>query len=211
VKKLVLLLLSALMALAPVAVMAEAAPEVAYTTYQNETNGYTIDYPEDWTLLSKETVQSVMDSLANGGMQIEGMDTSVLEAYKAQIESMDMAMFMSADSAVGVSIAYQAVPAKIASADILAQYPAVLEQLQKAYQDYKELAEPKIETVGACEFVTAAGQYSPPGTTIIMLQAYHCTDTTLYTITYTINASKVPDVDALAAISDAMLASFIPA
>ena len=46
-KRMVSLLLTALLVFAPAFAMAETASEVTYATYQNETNGYTINYPED--------------------------------------------------------------------------------------------------------------------------------------------------------------------
>jgi hypothetical protein len=202
------MLLAALLVLAPVCAM---AADVAYETYQNEANGYSIDYPAEWTILSKETLQSTMDALTSGETKIEGMDSSVFEAYKAQIESMDMVMFMSADGAVNANINYQAMPTKLTGELIVSSvYVMVVQQLQAAFADYALLADPQIEKVGDYEFVLTAGQYTLSGVPCIMMQAYHCTEKNLYTITYTINTSLNPDMDALDVISDAMLASFVP-
>ena len=208
VKKLLTLLLAALFLMAPVCAM---AADISYETYENEANGYSIDYPAVWTILSKENLQSTMDALTSGETTIEGMDTSVLEAYKAQIEGLDMVMFMSADGAVNANINYQAMPMKLTSDLIVSSvYPVVVQQLQAAFADYAQLADPQIEKVGDYEFVLTAGQYTLSGMPFIIMQAYHCTDKNLYTITYTINASLNPDMEALDAISDAMLASFEP-
>ena len=150
--------------------------------------------------------------MTSGESKIEGMDTSVLETYKAQIEAMDMVMFMSADGAVNANMVYQAVPMQYTSDILLNQmYPAVLQQFQSMFKDYKELAAPEVETIGGKEFVGTVGQYTLSGMSFIMLQAYHSTDKALYTLTYTINTSLNPDMEALDAISSAMLESFVPA
>ncbi len=212
VKKLVSMLLAVLMVLAPVFAMAEAASEVTYATYQNETNGYAIDYPETWSLLSKENVQSMIDSVASGETKIEGMDPSVLETYKSQIEAMDMVMFMSADGAVNANLTYQAVPMLYTSDALISQmYPVAVQQFQSMFKDYTELAAPQVETVGDKEFVETAGQYTLSGMSFIMLQAHHCTDKFLYTVTFTINTSLNPDMAAIDTVSSTMLESLVPA
>ena len=205
------LLIAMLMILVPALAVAEEAADMTYTTYKNPTNGYAIDYPESWTLVSKETMQSVMDSIAGGETKIDGLDSSKLEAYKAQIESMDMVMFISPDGAVNANVTYQAVPAKIASEQILKQVcPLVKQQFEGVFQNYKEMANPQAVTVGDLEYVETAGQYTLSGAGFIMLQAYYCTDSALYTVTYTIDDSMNPDKEAIDAISTAMLASFAP-
>lgn len=207
-KKLLSLFLAALVMLVPVYAM---AADTSYETYENEANGYSIDYPAEWTILSKETLQTTMDALTSGETEIEGMDSSVLEAYKAQIEGMDMVMFMSADGAVNANINYQAMPMKLTGDLIVSSvYPMVVQQLQAAFADYAPLADPQIEKVGDYEFVLTAGQYTLSGVPCIMMQAYHCSEKNLYTVTYTVNTSLNPDMEALDAISDAMLASFVP-
>lgn len=210
-RKWLTLLLATIMTLVPALALAEAPAGVTYATYTNESNGYAIDYPENWTLISKETLQSVMGSLAGGETSVDGLDSSKLEAYKSQIENMDMVMFVSPDGAVNANVTYQAVPAKLTSDQILSQVcPLVKRQFEGAFQGYKELADPATVTVGDHEFVETAGQYTLSGQSFIMLQAYHCTDSALYTVTYTINSSMNPDTAAIDAITTQMLASFAP-
>jgi hypothetical protein len=43
-----------------------------------------------------------------------------------------------------------------------------------------------------------------------MLQAYYCSDSALYTVTYTINSALATDTAAIDAISTQMLSSFVP-
>ena len=207
-KKLLSLLLAALLLLAPVYVSSAGA---TFKTYHNEANGYAIDYPSDWTILSKETLKTVTDSIASGETLIKGLDASALETYRAQIEAMDMVMFMSADGVVNANINCQAVPVQLMGDLIIKSvYPAVVQQLQAAFADYAQLAEPQIEKVGNYEFVETAGQYTLSGMSFNLLQAYCCSESTLYTITYTINASMNPDMEALESIFSAMMASFTP-
>lgn len=203
------LLLAALLVLTPVYAASAGA---TFKTYHNEANGYAIDYPSDWTILSKETLETTMDSIASGETPIKGMDASTLETYKAQIEAMDMVIFMSADGVVNANINCQTVPVQLTGDLIIKSvYPAVVQQLQTAFADYGQLAEPQIEKVGDYEFVETAGQHTLSGMNFIMLQAYYCSESTLYTITYTINASMNPDMEALESIFSAMVASFTPA
>jgi hypothetical protein len=198
--------------LVPVFAAAETASEITYATYQNQTNGYSIDYPEAWTVLSKENLQPIMDSITSGETQIAGMDGSVLESYKAQIESMDMVMFVSEDGAFNTNIAYQAVPMKYSSDDIVnTMYPAVLQQFQSMFSDYTPLSDPQVETVGDIEYVEIAGQYTLSGVTYVMLQAYYSTDSVLYSVTFTINSAANPDMNSFEAICNGMLGSFVPA
>ena len=185
-----------------------AAAGVKYETYQNEANGYSIDYPADWTLLSKETLRSNPDRLA----EAEGMSASAVETYAPRIEAKDMAVIVSGDGAVNAAIGYQSVPAKFDSKEIVKNvYPAVLQQLEGVFEDYAPLAEPQVVKFGRREFVETAGRYTLSGVNIVVMQAFHCTGSTLYTIALTMTSSVGPDMNEMKDISDAMLASFKPA
>jgi len=207
VKRLVSTLLAAVIALVPVF----AAAGVTYATYQNEAKGYSIDYPDIWALLDKYTMDSVRDALASGEMKIEGMDTSALDAYETQIDSTDMVMFMSADGAVSVNIIDSPVPMYTSDLVISTVCPEVLQQFRSMFPDFTPLSDPRVEMAGGLEFVETAGQYTLAGMNFITRQAYHCTDSTMYAITCTINSSLNPDMDSLEAILSDMLASFVPA
>lgn len=138
-KKLLSLLLAALVMLAPVCAM---AADASYETYGNEANGYSIDYPAEWTILSKETLQSVMDAISSGEKKVKGMDSAVVESYNAQIQQMDMAMFMSEDGAINSNVTYMAVPEKYSGDVIISSvYPVVLQQVKSAYLDYEAIGD----------------------------------------------------------------------
>ena len=208
-KKTLLLLLAALLALAPVHA---ASARAAGGTYRNETNGYSIDCPDGWTLISKETVQSVLDAVTSGEKKVEGMDGAAAEAYDAQIRQTDMAVFTSEDGAANANITYMPVPEKYSGGVIIASVcPVVLQKVKSAYPDYEATAEPQVVKIGGREFVEAAGQYTVSGVKYVMRQAYHCTDSTFYAIGVTVNTAMSPDLDASDALFDAMLASFVPA
>jgi hypothetical protein len=200
-QKLLSLLLAALLALAPAYAMATG---VTYKTYQNETNGYSIDYPADWTVLSKETIRSNPDSLTQAG-------ASVVETYKEQIDSKDMAVIMSGDGAVTVAIGYNPVSVQLTSNDLISTvYPAVLQQLEDAFEHCAPLNEPEAAKVGRLEFVRTAYKIRIQAADCVMLQAFYGSVGTFYTINCTVNSDLNPDMDAVEAIFSDMLASFVP-
>lgn len=212
VKKWLALLLALTLTLIPAFALAEAAADEAYAAYSNETNGYTIDYPDDWTLVSKESLQSVLDALDSGETVVDGLDSSTIKACQSQIENMDMVMFISPDGVVNANVTYQAVSGKVTSDEILSHVcPLVKQQFESAYQGYAELTDPAVQTVGDNEFVETAGQYTLSDQSFIILQALCSSDSALYTVTYVINNSMDPDADAIDAITTQMLASFTPA
>jgi hypothetical protein len=203
VKKPLALLLAALIALAPACAMAR----VAYKTYQNEANGYAIAYPADWTVLSKETIGSGVDSLMKDG----GANASAVEAYEEQIESLDMAVIMSGDGAVNAAIGYNPVSVKLTSGDLInVVYPEVLRQIEGAFEDCAPLAGPEAVKAGKLEFVKAAYKIRMQAEDCVMLQALYSSDSTFYTINCTVSSDLHTNMDALEAMFDAMLASFVP-
>jgi hypothetical protein len=202
------LLIALMLLTVPVFSMAEAASDVTYAAYTNAAKGYAIDYPESWTLVSKETLESVLGSMANGETKSESMNSSALKTYAFQIKDMDMVMFLSPDGAVYAIVTDQAATMQVTSQEILTQVcPLVKKQYESIFTDYKELADPAVQTVGGREFVKTFGQYSLSGQRYIMLEAYLSTDSALYAVTYTIDTGLNPDMDAINAITDAMMAS----
>ena len=208
-------LLIALVALAPVSAFAEAADPAqdrALATYASEGGGYSIGYPADWTLLSRETIQATLDALAGGALQVEGIDSPMLAAYAEQIAVSDAAMFLSPDGAISASVVYEAVPAPLSAGDIIDKaYPGILADLQALLPGYEEVAGAEAQPIGDREFVGAMGGYEAGGTRYAMVQAYCCIGNAFFTVTFTVDTSVYPDIEAIYAVSDAMLASLAAA
>lgn len=184
--------------------------EPAYDEYENERDGYRIGFPAAWTLLSQQSIDHFLAALASGDMTIEGMDATALAAYKQQIEDADMMLCIAPDASVNVNVTYQQLPAHQSAAAVEAMVPDMRAQYARLFPGYAPDGAPSVAAMGERAFVLAGGSYALMGTDMLMEQAFFCEDTTLYAITFTVNRSLVPDLEAFHAVKDAMLQSFKP-
>ncbi|MEA4897350.1 MAG: hypothetical protein VB067_11910 [Christensenellaceae bacterium] len=190
-----------------------AEPDIAepeYGEYQNERDGYRIGFPAAWTLLSRQSIDHFLDALASGEVAIEGMDASKLAAYKRQIEDADMMLCIAPDASINVNVTYQQLPAHQSTATVKAMVPDMRAQYARLFPGYAPDGAPSVAVMGERAFVLAGGSYTLMGADILMEQALLCEGTTLYAITFTVNRSLAPDMDAFYAMKDAILQSFEP-
>lgn len=177
---------------------------VEYSTYTNETQGYSIDYPSNWTLLSKGTINSVMQMVTDG--KIPGVDSTMFEAYKAQIEGLDMAMMLAADG-TNINVVGQDLGIEVTN-ELFAQMvlPTVLDQYPAMFPGIELVDKGSAVTAGEHEFMRIAGSLEMLGVKSQIEQYYTCKGKTMYVLTFTQpEASATEDK---AEIKEAMLASF---
>lgn len=201
---LALLLCVSLLACAQGVLAEEAAVE--YSTYTNETQGYSIDYPSNWTLLSRGTIDNLMQVLTSGS--VPGIDATAFEAYKTQIEGLDAAMMLAADGA-NLSVIGQDLGLEVTNELFIQMIlPTMLEQFPVMYPGIELVDEGSTVTAGEREFVKIAGSLEMMGSKAQVEQYYACIGKTLYILTFTEPGESVGEDKA--EIVQAVLASFVP-
>lgn len=187
-KKSVVLLL-ALVLLLPAAVLGE--------TFDNDQ--YTFDYPEGWTALSRDTIDTLLDV----GTELAGIDAGTLEEVKAQIEAADMIALIS-PSGSQVNVIAQDLGATVTASQLISMVlPSATEQLKSSLPGF-EVVDPGSEvTYGDYTYATMKGSYEVLGMTMTMQQVLLSQDDVLYVITFTDNNDEIDD-----AMIESILGSF---
>lgn len=175
------------------------------TTYANETNGYQIDYPSDWTLLSKDSITEVTDMIANG--EIEGLDSATISAYVSQVEQMDMMVALN-DDGTNINLIYQDVGMELSSDMLISMLPQMTAQFESIFSDFAATDAGSAVTLGDNSYVTVSGTYSLTGVSMMMSQYYASAGTTLYIFTITTPNPEALDMDAQNALYESILTSF---
>lgn len=204
--KKILALLAAALLLSISALAAE------YQPYANMNDGYQVNVPADWTIIDQKNVDDLIASMTDGSLSIEGMDASVLQQYKAQMEAMDM-MICQGPAGNNLNIVYQALPMTLDNETLIASVlPTTIEQLKSMFADYQLVAGPMVYPVGEREFVAMVATFTVNGVAMISNQAYYLDGAKLYNFTITIRGSqsqeKLAELDQMI---DEILASFVPA
>lgn len=198
--------------LAAALLLSTSALAAEYQPYINDSDGYQVSLPADWAIIDQKNVDELIASMTDGSLSIEGMDASVLQQYKAQMEAMDMMVCMGA-AGNNLNIVYQALPMTLDNDALIASVlPTTIEQLKSMFADYQLLAGPMVYPVGDREFVAMVATYSVNGLTMISNQAYYLDGAKLYNFTITIpgaqSQEKLAELDQMI---DEILASFVPA
>ncbi len=152
--------------------------------YVNPTDGYQIVCPDKWTILSKDTINSVMTQLSEG--KVEGIDASAFANYKAQIEALDMVAVISDTGKFNFNVIYQAMPMELNNELIIAQLcPATISQLKTAFGDINMVDAGTVVTVNENEYVHMEASYTLGGIDMAIEQYLLIAGKKLYVLSFT--------------------------
>ena len=179
------------------------AGDATFLTYTNPTNGFSIQYPSDWTMLDKATIGDVINRVTGGS--IAGVDGSTLQAYQQKIEAMDMIVCLG-PGGVNFNVNYADAGTEITSGLVINSItPAVVQQFKSMFTSVDIQVADQVTTIGGVEYV--ANIYVINGTTL-MSQLVPTGGTTLYTLTFTVPNYQSADMSAIDALMGQVAASF---
>ena len=186
-KKLLSLLLALMMLVLPMAGLAEEDFEI----YVDPTDTYGFAYPNDWTLLSKETIAEVLSSVE---IEDEGF-AALLQSLLPQIENTNMVMVLSPDLQSNINLVVTDLGGKLSASELMTQVPALQEMLKQQMPGIEFIDEAEIIETESYEYVLMGYVYELDGQSIVALQAFTSQGTSLYTFTLTLNINDTADTE----------------
>lgn len=183
-KKILSVLLALAMLLMPVLSLAEAAEATAldFTIYLHTDGQYAFAYPNNWTLLTAENVETVMDAAS----EIDDPELAqIIAQYGSQVQQSGMIMVLSETGLTNVNVVAQNVGARATDEDLLALAPQLVSQLSNAMGEIRFTDEGSIVKLGNNTGLLVGYEFLLAGVDMCGLQAYIPGETNLYIITYT--------------------------
>lgn len=193
-KQLTALLLSLTLLLLPVLGMAEMFEN--YNTYVDPTDSYGFAYPENWLLLSKETIQ---DTFVNSE-ELTPELRKLIQGLLPQMESMEMVMTVSPDALSNIVMVRQNAGIEITSEILEMQLEAIQTALPQSLPGLEVLQQPERIELGDNPFALMICSYTLDGDAFLSTQAYAASGTYFYTFTLT---APLDDEAAIAEATDA--------
>jgi hypothetical protein len=211
-KKICALMVVGLLLAAMPAAFAGSSPaaETQYNTYGNETYGYSVDYPAEWTLLDSDTVGDVMELLTSGELTFEGITPDALEALKTMISG-DMTGFTEFVDRNGnnfnvTCFTFPTLASIDAAKEILV--PQIITGYQQMYSDMAVLDDGSVYTVDDREFIKVKCMYTIDGMTVLVTPFFHFENDLLFNIIFTWVTTGDEETKALDQIMESVIASF---
>lgn len=183
-KKLFSVLLALAMLLVPVLSMAEAAEELVaeYETYTHTGDQYSFMYPNTWTLLNKENIQTIIEAASE--TEDEQL-TQMIAEYGPQIEETDMVLLQSETGLTNVSIGAQYVGMQLTDEDLFSLASVLVSQMSNTMEGIEFVDEGSIiELVGKNGLIVEF-TFELSGTQMTGVYVYVSGETDVYVITYT--------------------------
>ncbi|MBR4069095.1 MAG: hypothetical protein IKK08_10795 [Clostridia bacterium] len=187
-KKILSVLLALAMLLMPVLSLAEAAAMLAadYTTYTHADEQFSFMYPNSWTLLNAENVQSML-TLAS---ETEDQELAqIIQTYVPQIEQSGMIMLLNETGNTNVNVIAQNVGMRATDEDLLSLAPTLVSQLSAALEGVEFVNEGVIINLGDKNGLIVEYNYTLSGTEMQGARVYVSGETDLYIFTYTCAAA----------------------
>lgn len=139
-KRLAALALSILLALSiGAASMQTAEQSLVLNTYNDPTGAYAISYPNLWTVIDKETSHTLLEQMASGELEAQGMNLETLQALIPQMEAVPMVMFLEPFTGDNYNVVYTVNPgyATLAPEQMETQLaPLLQEQFKTLYEEF---------------------------------------------------------------------------
>ena len=204
-KKLLSALLTLCLLVLPMVSLAEAATQdMQMETYTHSSGAFSMQYPSDWTLLDRSTIDTLISMAANSSDEVK----NVYENVKQQLAAADIVMILSPDMQCTANVTVQALGASMTAEQI----SSLSAQLQSSIKLNLPTAtfpnDGSVVTVGSNEFFMLEAVYTLSGVEFNSITYMTAPNTNLYTVNFTVASSVVDaNIDAMGAI----LASFTPA
>ena len=130
-KKLLSVLMALALVLVPVLSLADAVEtlEPAYLQYTHTDDQYSFMYPDTWTLLNKENIQTIMEAV---DAEADAELAQMIATYGPQIQQSDMVMLLSETGLTNVNAVAQYVGMHASDNDLLSLAPSLVAQLSGA-------------------------------------------------------------------------------
>ena len=180
-KKLLTLVLCLTLCALPMLGVAEAAIYDDYETAVDPAGLYTFFYPSAYTLLDKDTIGTLMDSI--------GTDTDigkVIEQNRDAIENSNMVMLMSADMTSNINIIAQDVGMSLTPEQLLASADSFVAQLKSSLPGLEITEQPSIlDSDETFKPMVLGYKYDANGNTINGYQGYFSLNTMFFCVTIT--------------------------
>lgn len=183
-KKILSVLLALAMLLMPVLSLAEAAAMLAadYTTYTHTDDQYSFMYPNSWTLLNAENVETVLDAISE--TEDEQL-AQMIATYGPQLQQSGMIMLLNETGLTNVNVVAQYVGMRATDDVLLSLAPQLVSQLSNAMAGIEFVNEGTIVKLGENTGLMLEYQYTLSGTDMYGVQVYISGETDLYIFTYT--------------------------
>lgn len=196
-KKLLSVLMALALALVPVLALAEAAEvlEAEYDTYTHTNEQYTFMYPIGWTMLNKENIQTIMESVDVGN---DPELAQMLADYGPAIAQADMIMLVSENGQTNVSVAPKYVGMQANDEALLALAPQLVSQMSGAMENIEFVDEGSIIELNGINGLMLQYVCELAGMQVHGVQVYVSGAEYLYVLTYTCS-----NADELLATSEA--------
>lgn len=183
-KKMVCVLTACLMLALPALCLAQ---EAGYEIYTHSDGSFSFPYPEDWTLLSKETVDEIMGVASELG---DEQLATLVANIKPQLEAVDMVMLMGPDADTNINAICQNAGMEL-TADVLLALSGTLEsQLSSQLDGLSFTEEPAVVDAGSGKALLIKYAYTLAGQDLIGIQAYRPNGADFLVLTLTTTAEK---------------------
>lgn len=174
-KKLLLIVLVLLMIL-PTAALA--------TPYTHDTIAYSIEFPEGWTVLSRETAGTLMQT------GLEELDNDTLNSMLATVEQSDIVIALAPDFQTNINIIVNQSP-KAAAEDYKQNEASIVQGLSSQIPNLEMLGEGQIHKLDNGSFFELAYQTDFAGQMQQFHQYYIHSDSHLYIVTLTLTGVEL--------------------
>lgn len=192
-KKLLSLLLCLALFAVPALSLAEAAEAVEIETYTEENGAYSFNYPSNWTLLSRDSINEVFDAAAT---MDDDQLKSMVEQARASIEQYGIVMLLAPDYSTNINLVVQTVGTSVAASDLLAMSEQFISQLSGTLQGFQVTGEAAVAAYGDNEYMRFGYEYEVMDRKLSGVQFYACPKTDLAVITYTVSPDEAATYEA---------------
>lgn len=183
-KKLLSVLMALALVLVPVLSLADAVEtlEPAYLQYTHTDDQYSFMYPDTWTLLNKENIQTIMEAV---DAEADAELAQMIATYGPQIQQSDMVMLLSETGLTNVNAVAQYVGMHASDNDLLSLAPSLVAQLSGAMANIEFVDEGSIIELNGINALMVEYNCELAGTAMHGVQAYISGAENLYIFTYT--------------------------
>ena len=184
-KKWLIWFMAAAMVFLPLMAEAEDAP---YLSYVSQDGSISFLYPDTWTLLSQENLDTVLD-IAQNMEELSGL----MDTARAQIEQYGMILLMSEDYLSNINLILQNVGAEMTSDLLLAAAPSIQTSISSSVSGVSFDSDPEIMDINGRPALVIQYGYTVAGVDLFGVQVYMAVDTQLCLCTLTTSVQDASD------------------
>lgn len=176
-KKLFSLILAVMLLALPMLSLAEET-----TTYTDPAERYSFEYPSDWKVLNKDTID---DILGVAGQLGDDRLAALAQQVKPQLEAVDMVMLMSPSMTSNINAVCQPVGMELGDDMLLAMAPQLVSQMKIQMPGFELVEDASTIELPVGNAMLMQYTYAMAGIDMIGVQAYISKGENLYILTLT--------------------------